>query len=219
MCGITFGAFTQAFYVVRGSSQALWPGIIMDSFATLITAALPERAEAVSSLELVLSLVAVSVFTIFILNIFIGVMSELYVNAKENCDLQFRHQRAGSCFAYLLRSRVIPCGVVTTKVAQLVMLLAACAALLVQLYVFFDHNFRIWVSMVFLVCQLLIVVASYQSPASPWVKNSNTSNQDHYVWFCKKVVKEEEDPVAAEIHDVLKEMDSVIADIAKQGQE
>lgn len=49
---ISFGAFTHAFYLVRKSAQALWPQVSTDTFAVLITAALPESAHDVGDKDL-----------------------------------------------------------------------------------------------------------------------------------------------------------------------
>ncbi|CAJ1338171.1 unnamed protein product [Effrenium voratum] len=94
---ISFGAFTHAFYLVRGSTQALWPHISTDTFAVLITAALPESASNVATMELTLILVAVLFFSVLILNVFIGVICELYANAKERAPLAFKQRRALCC--------------------------------------------------------------------------------------------------------------------------
>ncbi|CAJ1431768.1 unnamed protein product, partial [Effrenium voratum] len=106
---ISFGAFTHAFYLVRGSTQALWPHISTDTFAVLITAALPESASNVATMELTLILVAVLFFSVLILNVFIGVICELYANAKERAPLAFKQRRALCCMLYLLRCRALPC--------------------------------------------------------------------------------------------------------------
>ncbi|OLP75082.1 hypothetical protein AK812_SmicGene45184, partial [Symbiodinium microadriaticum] len=46
-------------------------------------------------------------YYVFILNIFIGVMGEIYVKEKERAEATFRMDRARSCFQFLLRCRIL----------------------------------------------------------------------------------------------------------------
>ncbi|CAL1146119.1 unnamed protein product [Cladocopium goreaui] len=212
---IAFGAFTHAFYLVRKASQALWPQVSTDSFAVLITAALPERASDVGSMEFYLVLIAVLFFSVLIMNVFIGVICELYTSAKENAKLVFKRRRAESGMLYLLRSRVIPCHIFSTHVAFGIMTFAGVVALSIQVYCFMDHNFKVWVFWPFLACQVTIVAMGFQQPDIPWVRKQwDPTMPPHYLWFCKQK-EQEEDSINSEIHGILEEMEAVVSEIGK----
>ncbi|CAE7368491.1 unnamed protein product [Symbiodinium sp. CCMP2592] len=204
---IAYGAFTHAFYVVRGSAQALWPSVSTDTFAVLITAALPETAEGVSALELVLVLVAVLFFTVLIMNVFIGVICDLYNRAKEQAELQFQKRRAESCLLYLLRMQLIPSGLVSENVALFIIMLSGGIGLSFQVYFFDHHDFNPWVVLPFFLCQLSIAICSMQSPGDLWV-NSKVGGSDvnGYLWFCKAKVAEEGNTQLENVHEQLEEM-------------
>lgn len=210
---IAYGAFTHAFYVVRGSAQALWPLVSTDTFAVLITAALPETAEGVSALELVLVLVAVLFFTVLIMNVFIGVICDLYNRAKEQAELQFQKRRAESCLLYLLRMQLIPSGLVSENVAMLITMLSGGIGLGFQVYFFEHHDFNPWVGLPFFLCQLSIAICSMQSPADLWVNSKvGGSEVNGYLWFCKAKVAEEGNTQLESVHERLEEMRKLIDD-------
>eukprot|EP00438_Fugacium_kawagutii_P035079 Skav205132 [mRNA] locus=scaffold3411:59923:79937:- [translate_table: standard] len=155
---IAFGAFTHAFYLVRKSAQ-----------------------------EFYLVLIAVLFFSVLIMNVFIGVICELYTSAKENAKLVFKRRRAESDMLYLLRARVIPCHYFSSEVAFGIMMGAGAVALCIQVYCFMDHSFKGWVFWPFLVCQVTIVLMGFQQPDKPWIRKQwDPSMPPHYLWFCKQ---------------------------------
>lgn len=211
---ISFGAFTHAFYLVRNSSQALWPKVSTDTFAVLITAALPERASDVGRMEFYLVLVAVLFFSVLIMNVFIGVICELYNTAKENARMAFKRRRCESGMLYLLRSRVVPCHWLSMGAAGVVMLIAGLVALCIQVYCFIDHTFHAWVFVPFFLCQVIIVMMGFQQPNAPWIRKQWDENMPpHYLWFCKQKEAEEE-TIGSEIHGLLEEMKDVVNKIS-----
>eukprot|EP00930_Biecheleria_cincta_P004974 TRINITY_DN1058_c0_g1_i1.p1 TRINITY_DN1058_c0_g1~~TRINITY_DN1058_c0_g1_i1.p1 ORF type:complete len:833 (-),score=117.70 TRINITY_DN1058_c0_g1_i1:183-2627(-) len=220
---IAFGSFTHAFYLVNGSSQNLYPDVFLESFTTLITASLPSTPDEDSSLKLILVLAAVMYFSVFILNIFIGVIGELYVSLKENVGITFKQVRAACCFNFLLRCRSLPCNLCTLRTSSWVMLGSCCVALVTQVYCFINHRYQMWVNAVFLVTQVLIVLSSYQDADSPWAHFQHGPEADHYMWFCRNSTappgEEDQAPVveqatAAEVQGIRQVVDSMKADIA-----
>eukprot|EP00931_Biecheleriopsis_adriatica_P099853 TRINITY_DN7464_c0_g3_i1.p1 TRINITY_DN7464_c0_g3~~TRINITY_DN7464_c0_g3_i1.p1 ORF type:complete len:337 (-),score=55.02 TRINITY_DN7464_c0_g3_i1:111-1121(-) len=191
---IAFCAFTHAFYLVNGASQNLYPDVFLESFATLITAVLPTEPNDVTNLKLLLVLIAVLFFSVFILNIFIVVIGEQYIAQRKNVLFSFQKLRAASCFQFLLRCKVLPCRLCSVSNSMVMMLLSACVALGVQAYCFFDHRYHAWVIPTFFVCQLIVVLSSYQDPDTPWVINAHGPEEDHYMWFCRQRDKAEESP-------------------------
>lgn len=213
--GVFFMAFSHAFYLARGSIQPMWPTVLFDSFATLITYAMPERVDSTSQTELVLVLISVIVFSFFILNIFIGVMCELYIAGKDTADTMFKSKRASFCLFYLLRCRILPCSLCSERAAYCLIPLPAIAAIGCQVFCFMYHSQR-YVgrsSLCFLICQLLIILFAFQRPDAPWIANISGKHQDHYIWFCKRKTPEAEDPKNVPVKRILSKMTSVCDEI------
>ncbi|CAE8635669.1 unnamed protein product, partial [Polarella glacialis] len=208
---VAFGAFTHAFYEVQASggeamfrrlkhgggggarghssNSDFWPTIFFESFSTLIVAGLPESPDG-DVLELLLVYFAVLFFTVFILNIFIGIISEAYIAEKEKCEVSFRRLRAKSCLDFLLRARILPCRLCSKTASVVIMSLAVVTCLAVQAYSFIDHEYADWIGPLFLFLQGVISLGSYQNQTSPWVINIHGPEDDSFVWFCKHRVVE-----------------------------
>jgi len=222
---IAFCAFTHAFYLVNGSEGTLYPDVFLESFTTLITAGLPADPSEVTSLKLILVLAAVVFFSVFILNIFISVISEGYVEQRDKVAFSFKKLRAASCFCYLLRCRVLPCRVCSKLISYAACVTACSVAVGVQMYCFYDHRYHRWVAPVFFVCQLATILASYQDPDTPWVINAHGPEEDHYMWFCRQRDKAEESPaedcpaeqsedgLAEEVKDIRESVESMKEDM------
>ena len=67
-----------------------------------MTAGMPDEP-AGDMLEVALLYMAVTFFSVFILNIFIGVLGEQYALQKQHCVLIFRRRRAELCLRYMQR--------------------------------------------------------------------------------------------------------------------
>mmetsp|Transcript_87464 Transcript_87464/g.155122 ORF Transcript_87464/g.155122 Transcript_87464/m.155122 type:complete len:808 (-) Transcript_87464:146-2569(-) len=213
---VGFGAFTHAFYLVDGDNQDMWPGILFESFTTLITAALPDMASHPSTFKLVLGLLAVMFFSVFILNIFISVMDEIYSKAKERARNSFWMLRANSCFQFLLRCRVMPCSLMSENNGAILMVVSSVVALGIIAFCFWHHVYRPWVSIIFFVCQVGIVLGAYQSPESPWVRYSESQDaerQPSYIWYCRKREDREPEPIVQDVRAVLKQMNGVLGEM------
>eukprot|EP00435_Cladocopium_sp_Y103_P070985 s1270_g36.t1 len=212
---VAFCAFTHAFYLVNGGPKVeSMMDVVFETFATLITAALPPDISTNSSqnqVKLVLCIMAVSFFTVFILNIFIGVMGELYVKEKQRSEHTFRMYRASSCYQYLLRSRVLPCSMMSERQGFMMMFGAGGIALSVQIYGFLNHNSTLpGSSVIFFVCQTLIMMGAYQSPHTPWVRGGRSG---FYLWFCKEKTPDNVEPLVQErdVSNTLEHMKAMLA--------
>lgn len=166
---VCFGALTHAMYTVQVTADHLWPTTVFRTFATLITQGLPEH-EPEDGLELLVLYGGVLFFSIFVLNIFIGVIDEEYKNEKELSHLRFLGLRASSCLTYLLRVRVIPCGLLGAKAAFGAAFAAMIAALTLQASSILLER-RLMGSyqlLAFQACQLIIFLAPFQCEDGPW---------------------------------------------------
>lgn len=227
---VAFCAFTHAYYIVDGGAKYPLVDIVFESFSTLITAAMPpdlaptELVQPDANLsKLVLSLMAVSFFSVFILNIFIGVMGEIYVKEKERAEATFRMDRARSCFQFLLRCRILPCAHLSWTGGMVLMLSAGSVALATQIYAFCNHDRYIPLSIPFFLCQALIMLGAYQSPESPWAKGYKPKQEggkaNNYMWYCKAREIPAVDPVVQDVSntvDDLKRKLRVIRDYRKK---
>eukprot|EP00930_Biecheleria_cincta_P039218 TRINITY_DN26981_c0_g1_i2.p1 TRINITY_DN26981_c0_g1~~TRINITY_DN26981_c0_g1_i2.p1 ORF type:complete len:383 (-),score=70.75 TRINITY_DN26981_c0_g1_i2:19-1017(-) len=191
--GISFAAFTHAFYLADGSDERIFPDVFLDSFSALIAATLPGDPDEVTRLKLLLVLAAIMYFAVFILNIFIGVITQLYLAETDRVAITFKQVRASACLQFLLRCKILPCRLTSARTGIILTVLACCVSICVQIYCFIDHSYHIWVTPVFLVCQLTIMVSSYQAPDSPFVVSAHGPEEDRYMWLCKQ---RSEEPVA-----------------------
>jgi len=130
-----FFGFLQAFYAIDAKNRPL-KDIVFDNFNTLITSALPEEVAEVSPIELWLTYLAVVVFTLFLLNIFITVIGESYNMQKQNVRTAMRKLRASRCQVFLLRSSCIPGRLFHRRIALGV---TACAILGIKSIVWMMH--------------------------------------------------------------------------------
>lgn len=216
---VAFCAFTHAFYLVNGGPKVEnMMDIVFETFATLITAALPPDISSdfssANQVKLILCIVSVSFFTVFILNIFIGVMGELYVKEKQRSEHTFRMYRAGSCYQYLLRSRVLPCTMMSHTQGFAMMGGAGLLALSVQIYGFLNHQRTLpGASLIFFICQALILVGAYQSPDAPWVRNGK---KGFYLWFCKEKTPDNVEPLVQDVTTTLEHMKGMLAGVKEK---
>ncbi|CAE8636699.1 unnamed protein product [Polarella glacialis] len=202
---VAFGAFTHAFYSLRGQGkEKFWPDTFFSSFSTLITAALPAKPN-IDWLELLTVYASILFFTVFILNIFIGVISEMYIVEKENVRLNFRQLRAGSCLQYLLRARIMPCRLCSKVTSFIVIIITTMVAVAVQGFylVVREGADQTWIGGSLFFCQLIIVLASYQNPSAAWVVNAHSLQDNCFVWFCKKKKINEEGEVVKSVRELL----------------
>jgi hypothetical protein len=180
---LCFGAFSHAFYFVWGTQQG-WRNTFFRSFATLITTELPTNPARTDPIELAITYVAVLFFSIFILNIFIGVISSQYEKEKEHVLLSFTNHRAHCCLNFLLRARVLPCRLCSKPLSWLITIVAACAALATQV-VSLSHGRPRGTTIAFIVTQSIMLMAAYQNPTLPLAScwSCAAAQKKHYLWL------------------------------------
>jgi len=176
---VSFCAFMHAFHYVWGESHPIQE-VIFKSFSTLITTELPANPHEKSPLELFLTYGAVIFFSIFILNIFIGVIGQQYEHEKQRVQITLKHERSQCCLNFLLRSRIFPCWLCGQTTAKLITGLAFFCAIWLQLAGLDDELDWGWVvtqsanaptkvgRCLFALLQLIMLLAQYQNPEEPW---------------------------------------------------
>eukprot|EP00931_Biecheleriopsis_adriatica_P035920 TRINITY_DN20706_c0_g1_i1.p1 TRINITY_DN20706_c0_g1~~TRINITY_DN20706_c0_g1_i1.p1 ORF type:complete len:886 (+),score=170.32 TRINITY_DN20706_c0_g1_i1:54-2711(+) len=196
---VGFCALTHAMYTVQESPQRLWPDTLFEGFSTLITQGLPGRPPA-DTLELLVMYGGVLFFSVFVLNIFIGVIGEQYAHEKEQVGLIFQNVRASSCLTFLLRALVLPCDLITSKCAAYVVIAANSVALGAQV-LSLGWGIRlpgVGQLVIFLICQFTTFIATIQCKNSPypWADSAHWTCKEarggfstimdrKYLWFCE----------------------------------
>ena len=169
-----FCAFSHAMCAVQVTPEHLWPHTFWYSFTTLITQGLPEQPPD-DYLELMLLYGGVLFFSIFVMNIFIGVISEQYASEKEQGDVMFERVRAHSCLNYLTRISLLPCNLLTSRAAALLACGATALTLTLQLWVLFYGSPMpgLWQLAALIVSQVVLFMASIQCKGKnyPWSKH------------------------------------------------
>jgi len=183
---VGFCAFTHAFYMVHGKIGCFWSEIIPKTFSTLIAVDLPSDLGEMDVFERFLTYVAVLVFSMFVLNIFIGVIGEQYEVQKERCPIIFQHRRATACFNFLIRAKVLPCTLLSRRLALVVQALAVGSMLALQFEGLRRGSSLPWTKSSFILCQLVTLFCAYQNPKAPWTK-ATTGNccsvEKSYLWL------------------------------------
>jgi len=176
---VGFLAFTHGFYVAQDIRREPREAVF-SSFKNLITAGLPTDPPD-DLLELVLTYVSTILFTIFFLNIFIGVIGEQYSLERQRCRLTFQKMRASSCLTFLLRVKVLPCNLVEKWVAEAAMVLAALLCVSLQVLGLARGASLPYTGAVFFLLQVVMFLASYQNPQAPWA--ASNAKTPYYLWL------------------------------------
>lgn len=176
---IGFLAFTHGFYVaqdrVREPREA-----VFNSFKKLITAGLPSDPPD-DILELALTYISTIFFTIFFLNIFIGVIGEQYSLERNRCKRTFQKMRAASCLTFLLRVRVLPCNLMNKVTAEAVLVLSVLVSMAFQVLGLRNGESLPWTGLIFFVLQVVMFLAAYQNPDAPWT--AQNAKKPYYLWL------------------------------------
>eukprot|EP00930_Biecheleria_cincta_P068184 TRINITY_DN5537_c0_g5_i1.p1 TRINITY_DN5537_c0_g5~~TRINITY_DN5537_c0_g5_i1.p1 ORF type:complete len:910 (+),score=129.48 TRINITY_DN5537_c0_g5_i1:116-2845(+) len=191
---VGFCAMTHAMYTVQEQPTQLWPDTFFQGFSTLITQGLPEHPPD-DTLELLLMYAGVSFFSIFVLNIFIGVIGEQYSTEKQQVKLMFQNVRASCCLTFLLRALVLPCNLLTRDVSAILCLLGAIVAAATQ-FLALVMGIRLpggTQLLVYVACQFLVFFCTIQCKHGdyPWEDSSHWKQRQSsfsYSRFSHKVL-------------------------------
>lgn len=207
---VGFCAFTHAFFVIDPRVEAIWPGLLYRSFVTLITGGLPEEPDP-DPYTLLLTVVAVVFFTVFFMNLFIGVISEKYVQAKALAPQSLWQLRANSCEGFLLASRCLPCSLMSKTKAACAIAAAILVALTVQIVSIVSRKALPGCFFIFVGCHMVMFVACFQSPGRPWASPhkawSAEPTEPWYLWSIHKAGECETNALKAVENMIQKELE------------
>ena len=196
---LAFLAFTHAFFSLQGGPLTL---SLYGSFVTLITAGMPGELSD-DALEAVLLYLAVSVFTIIILNIFIGVIGEEYSRLQEESVLSFRQQRAKICLDYMLRKPFMGSDVCPRLLKRLVTLLVILSGMGLQMHsAMYGSCFHELEGLVYLLLLMFTHAMAFQAEHHlPMCRLfSHDENVEKFFWFCCKADGQTCDVDLEELH-------------------
>uniref|UniRef100_A0A7S2LNI9 Ion transport domain-containing protein n=1 Tax=Zooxanthella nutricula TaxID=1333877 RepID=A0A7S2LNI9_9DINO len=168
---ISFCTFTHAFYALASWQDDYTTPIIQHSFKVLISGDIDVIGK--GALPAVLTYISVCVFTIFSLNIFIGVIGQNYTIQQNIGPLVVRNVRAQICSTYLLRASFIP-QIFSERWALVLSVLAVGFAL--SLVIFTTVVAPISQTLLipaFAVSQMVMVFSAYQNSGRiPWAASA-----------------------------------------------
>ena len=191
-----FCTFTHAMFVADGRVDQAWSDVLFDSFVLLVTQGLPASPPE-DTIKLLLLYVGVLVFSVFVLNIFIGIISEQLEHGREQTDLLFHSARTASCSTFLLRVRVLPCNMVGGRCALVLGCLAALFSMALQAAALHSgwHLHPLYQMQAFVLSQVTIFLSAIQCrgsqlPWESWVRKSSASFEEsrsdkRYLWICE----------------------------------
>lgn len=189
---LAFFALTHAFYIINGNT--CFQQVFFETFTQLFLSDLPPLPkDNVDTLEFLLSYASIMVFTVFFLNIFIGVIGEKYTEEKENARSTLDQQRASGCLTFLYRLQVVGCRFTSPREALVIMILCGILIGAVQALSLFGWKMP-KARLVYVLLQTIFVLASYQAgpsirsrcsdqakeePLTPW---ASSNQEDYYLW-------------------------------------
>ena len=166
-----FCTFTHAMFVADGRVDQAWSDVLFNSFVLLVTQGLPANPPE-DTIKLLLLYVGVLVFSVFVLNIFIGIISEQLEHGREQTDLLFHSARTASCSTFLLRVRVLPCNFLWGRGALVLGCLAALFSMALQAAALHSdwHLHPLYQMQAFVLSQVTIFLSAIQCRGSdlPW---------------------------------------------------
>lgn len=188
--GIGYCAFVHAFFAVKDTTQPVWAQVFHSSFSTLITAAIPEDANGEPPAEMWLCYLAVLMFSIFFLNIFIGVIGELYQVEKDRSELTFQELRAQSVLSFQLRARIMPCALCNATLAHAFALMFFVIIAGVQMLSIVTGQRFTFLALTFTILQIAMVICVFQCPDEVWGSTNcghrqGNNPENRYLWICK----------------------------------
>jgi len=201
---VGFCAFTHAFYLAEGRQGVFWSYVVPQCFSTLISAELPKDVAQKDALQAFLTYGAVIVFSIFFMNVFIGVIGQQYEEKREVCHLMFQQQRASACCNFLVRARVLPCSLASQKRARVAGAAGVLCMLCLLGHGLVERAVQPWSICLFILLQMMVLLSAYQNPSAPWATLFTCSDEEsapHYLWtvVSRASEPEEEEVTLAEL--------------------
>lgn len=200
-----FCAIAQAYYVFQPDTAE---DTFFNQFGLLFTGNYPGERSEEPAIQIIVYL-GLLVFTIGLLNIFIGVIGEAYGYEKEQVKLTFCNERASGILTFLLRANVLR-GVKVFKplVVEVAALVAVVFMLGVQisgtLIPELEKDITILSVPVYLVCMTVLDFSVYQLSQGPWVTQSDEIEEErHYVWLA---IPKDEAPEEQGTEDKIEEL-------------
>eukprot|EP00929_Paragymnodinium_shiwhaense_P029676 TRINITY_DN16958_c0_g1_i1.p1 TRINITY_DN16958_c0_g1~~TRINITY_DN16958_c0_g1_i1.p1 ORF type:complete len:912 (-),score=194.04 TRINITY_DN16958_c0_g1_i1:135-2870(-) len=211
---VGFLAFAHGRFVLEPPGTRWWPDNMHKSFEMLITAALPSASS--SDANLMFSYVAVLAFAVFFLNIFIGVIGENYIQEKGDVRRTFQEVRGGICLTFLLRARVIPCGLMSEAVgygliASAFVVAMSCQVASRYLHLQLSHIAHLGV---LVLCQGLVLLGAYQTLKRP-TDGLPSDEKQNFLWLALPIENEEKSEELSSISDKLSALTEKLESLEK----
>lgn len=181
-----FGMFMQIFYAANTDPNIDFKTFFHDVFGMLVTSRLPASPEDVPQAKLVLTYVAVFFFSVFMLNVFIGIISAQVALEKERADLSIQLLRADRCQDFLVRTLHVPCGVMSRHVAAATLVAAVLGILALNILGLTRKETLPWSVAGYAVCMALVRLAAFQNPDAPWAQPKSQRERSQFLWFAER---------------------------------
>jgi len=180
---VAFCAFMHMFSIVQTASRS-FAEVFFRNFTILITSGLPVDPNDLTSVQLALMFAAVTIFSVFILNMFITVIGEQFILESQNVHRSVTMLRSMHCEVHLLRAKLLPCALMTQTIAAILCIFAMLSALLLQ-YCFFSHvQTPVWAAALMVLCHVVMLIATFQDPDAPWARTLDSRPvAPRHLWF------------------------------------
>lgn len=154
-------------------------GILFQSFATLFTAQMPSDPN-INNERLVLTYVAVLAFSMFFINIFIGVISEQYIIMTEMSFLHYRSRLAFRNSSYMVRCCKMPFRGLSRACSVLLAIAAGLMMLGLQVACVCRGGAVPGATLLSVLCMSAMLLAAFQEPQLHWSYADERAG--YYIW-------------------------------------
>lgn len=163
---IFFGCFMHMF---QNLWDIAWSESFVKCFAMLLMSQLPADIASQSFLAAFVTYAAVLGFSIFLLNIFIGIISTAYEAEKAKSTKAFHRTRALRCRNFLLRTRFLACGLADQPHALCFSVFVITISITLQ-GLYLGCQIPLWLSGLQTCLHSALLLACYQSPNEFWAE-------------------------------------------------
>jgi len=223
-------SFHALFNLKRATSVGMLSELFLDTFSMLFTGALPTEAGE-NILVMIFTYTAVLIFSVFFLNIFIGVIIEQYQMWKGQVQLTYQQVVCHHCLTYLLQARYLPTQLMSRTVARVAFTVAAAGIIGVQAAGLAQGKLIRGSRAVFVTCLIVIITSSFQDREAPWLKHGHAAERSpdgreqpgpkRYLWIVVPKEMRAATPsnllgLHADVHELLRRTEPGNADFSRQ---
>jgi len=200
-------SFHALFNLRKAQSMGMLGELFLETFAMLFTGALPTDTH-MDAMVTAFTYTVVLVFSVFFLNIFIGVIIEQYQEKKGSVAHTYQQVRCHHCLTFLLQTRFLPTQMLSKRASAVVTMLMWILIIAVQVMGLMRGELITGSRPLFVLCLACMMLSFYQDQNNPWINTGGSPEaQPRYLWIVVPKEKSTELPKELqEMHNDIREI-------------